>query len=121
MRQSAVTAQKVHTHLMRGTIQRPSNGTRISLTNQTDRRDGNALIYDRDTKLPFNILARPHQVSRHTADFVIHPLGAFLRIPIGAIQQVDAEGNRADIEVLLLDHPHGLKDFAGFNHRRHPP
>ena len=66
--------------------------------------DRNTLIDDRNTKLPFDLLAYLHQVLRPAGDLVIDPLGASLHILMGAIQQADTHGDGADVQVALVDH-----------------
>ncbi len=116
LHQCGVTAQEVNPHLVRRLIQPAGNGTGICLTNQAHRRHGDSLIHNGDSQFHFDGLAGLHQIAGHAANLIVNPLAALFPIPIGTVQQVNAQGNGADVEVFFLNHPHGLEDFAGFNH-----
>ena len=120
LHQRGVSAEEIHAHFTRGAIQPVRDGAGIALADQADGRDGDALVHNRDTELAFKRFARAHKILCYRADLVIHTLSAALGVGIGAVQQVDAKGDGADVEVLLLNHPHRLQDFTSINHAAPP-
>ena len=69
-----------------------------------DRRYADALIYDRDAKLCRNFIADLYQIARLVGDLGVNFLRGFVDIGIDAVKQADAHRDRADVEILLLDH-----------------
>ena len=113
-------AEEVHADLLR----RPVEGLRVgdialrarARADQRDRRHGHALIYDRDAELGLQILARLHEVSREAADLVIDLRAAAVDVRVRAVEQGDAHRDRADVQMLLIDHLDRLQNFMSLNH-----
>ena len=50
------------------------------------------------------------------ADFVVDFLAGGLGIGVSAVQQGDAHGDGADVQVLLVEHLYRLENFRGIDH-----
>jgi hypothetical protein len=93
-------------------------GTRCG-RDEGDRRRRDALVDDRDAVIPLDRVGDRDEVLRVVDDLRVDLLARALDVRIGAVEQVDAERRRADVERLELDHPDGLEDLlVGEGHRR---
>ena len=72
--------------------------------NHGDGGDGDALVDNGDAVLPGDVLAGFHQVLGVAADFVVDLLAGLVHIGVDAVQQGDAHGDGADIQVLVVNH-----------------
>ena len=77
---------------------------RASPGNHGDGGDGDALVDNGDAVLPGDVLAGFHQVLGVAADFVVDLLAGLVHIGVDAVQQGDAHGDGADIQVLVVNH-----------------
>ena len=82
--------------------------------------DGDALVDDGNAELPLDGLAGDHQFFCLTADLFIDLPAGGLGVGVGAVQQGDAHGNGADVQVLLVDHVDGGEDVIGVDHNTAP-
>ena len=78
---------------------------------QSDRRHGDPLIDDWNTKLHLDLLGFCHQILCRPADLVVDLLTGFINIFIAAAKQRDTHRNRTDIQMLLLDHLNRRKNI----------
>jgi hypothetical protein len=85
---------------------------------QRDGGDGNALVDDGNAELPLNGLAGGHQLFGPAADFVVDLPAGGPGVGVAAVQQGDAHGNGADVQVLLVDHVDGVHDFRAVEHKK---
>ena len=120
MHQRRETADKVDAYFSGRPLQRQRQ-RRIIIRLAGRRHNGNgrhrnAFIDDGDTEFALNIAAHLHQVTGAAGDFLINFFSAGMDIRIGTIQQRNAHGNRADIQVLLIQHLDGLQNFIGVQH-----
>ena len=84
---------------------------------QRDRGDGDALVDDRDAVIAFDGLAGRHEILGIGGDFVVDVVADGIDVIGRAIQQADAHGDGAHVELLLLDHLVGLVDLHDIQHR----
>ena len=119
LHQRRIAADKIDANRLRSAFKRESVFNRISPARSSDHRnrgDGNTLVAERDAELPLDLLTRAHKALRPARDFLINAAAGLLNIRIAAIEQRDAHGDGADIEILLLDHRDGLQDIPCVNH-----
>jgi len=84
---------------------------RQRLQQQRDRRDGDPPVRDGNAVL---LLERIGAVIEQLAlldDPRLHLPGEPVQVPVDAVLQVDAQGDGADIEVMIQRHPDGFEDF----------
>ena len=74
--------------------------------------DGDALIDDGDAELALDVVTRLHQMLGVAGDLVIDFIAAALGILTDAVQQGDAHGDGADVQMLLVDHIDGVENAA---------
>ena len=75
---------------------------------QRDGGDGDALVDDRDAELSFDTFADADEVCGAAGDLVVDFATGYLTVRIGAVEQGDAHGDGANVELLLLDHSDGF-------------
>ena len=80
-------------------------GGRRDLSN---RRNGNALIYNRHAVFGRQIFCRRHQVFADRSDFVVNVLVQYIDVGADAVVQINADGNGAHVKILVGHH------FDGF-------
>ena len=83
---------------------------------QRDRGDGDALVDDRDAVVAFDGLAGGNEVLGIGSDLAVDVVAGLVDIVRGAVEQRDAHGDGADVELLLLDHLIGLVDLHDVQH-----
>ena len=83
---------------------------------QGNRGDSDALVDDRDAEIAFDGLAGGHEVLGVHGDLVVDVLADLVDAVGCAIQQADAHGDGAHVELLLLDHLVGLVDLHDIQH-----
>ena len=66
--------------------------------------DGDALVDDGDAILPGDVLAGLHQVLGIAADLIVDLLSGLVHIGVDAVQQGDAHGDGAHVQVFVVDH-----------------
>ena len=81
-----------------------------------DRGDRNALVDDRDAELALDLLARGDQLFRAAGDLFVNLVRQHVYIVAGEVAQRNAHCDRADIEVLLLDHLDGFQNICCVDH-----
>ena len=108
MHQRGVAADKIHAYRLCRPIQRQSQPEValfvIAAADQRDRRDGNALVHDRDTIFVFDVLAGFYKILCKRRDFRIDFFAAAVNIRIDTIQQRNAHGDRPNVQMLGFDH-----------------
>ena len=85
-------------------------------TDQRDRGDGDALVDDRDAVVAFDGLAGGNEVLGIGSDLAVDVVAGLVDIVRGAVEQRDAHGDGANVELLLLDHLIGLVDLHDVQH-----
>ena len=116
MHERGVSAQEVDAGFRGGFVQGPRNRPRVRLADQAYGRHADALVDNRNAEFPFDGLAGGHQLFPDPAYFFVYARRASVCVPVGAIQQVDSQGDGSDVKVLLLNHPQRLQNFTRFNH-----
>ena len=108
-------ADEVHTAGLRRLVHRQRKGhivLRLAASgNQSHRRHGDALVDDWDTELALDGLAGFDEVFGLMADFIVNFLAAATRILARAVQKRNAHRDRADVQMLLVDHVDRVNDF----------
>jgi len=83
---------------------------------QGNRGDGDALIDDRNAVVAFDGFAGGYEILGVRGDFVVDVVADFVNAVGRAVQQADAHGDSAHVELLLLDHLVGLVDLHDIQH-----
>jgi hypothetical protein len=78
---------------------------------ERDRGRRDALVHDRDPVVGLDRVGHRDEVLRVVDDLGVDLLAGALDVRVGAVEQVDPERRRADVERLELDHPDGLEDL----------
>ena len=108
--QCGISAQEIDTHFLGCLVQCFCQLDKIirclagCAAHQSRRSDGNTLVYDRDTVLCGDILARFHQIFGQRSNLGIHFFADHINIRIDTIQKTDTHGNGTHIQVLLVNH-----------------
>ena len=120
LHQRGIAAQKVHAAGLARPVKGQGEGDVVlrvaAARHQRHGGDGDALVDDGDTEFAFDIPARLHQLFRPAADFVVNFVAAALGILADAVQQGDAHGDGADVQMLLVDHVDGVKNVLQIQH-----
>ena len=120
LHQRGIAAQKVHAAGLARPVKGQGEGNVIlrvaAARHQRHGGDGDALVDDGDAEFAFDIPARLHQLFRTAADFVVNFVTAALGILADAVQQGDAHGDGADVQMLLVDHVDGVKNVLQIQH-----
>ena len=117
-----VAADQVNADLLRRTVKRMRNFHEIvrrfarACADQGNRGDGDALIDDRNAVVAFDGLAGGNEVLGIGGDLAVDVVAGLVDIVRGAVEQRDAHGDGADVELLLLDHLIGLVDLHDVQH-----
>ena len=85
-------------------------------THKSYRSDGDALVYDRNSKLLGNLLARTDKVLGETCYLVVDVLAERRKTVAHTIHETDAHGDGAHVEVLLLYHLVGFDNLIDIYH-----
>ena len=75
---------------------------------QCDGGDGDALVDNRDAEFGFDTFANADEVCRAAGDLVVNLAAGYFAVGVGAVEQGDAHGDGANVELLLLDHSDGF-------------
>ncbi len=78
---------------------------------QGDRRDGYSFVDDRDPVFAADLLAGGDEPLREAADLFADFVRRALHVVRDTVEEADAHGNRADVEILLVDHFVCFVDF----------
>ena len=117
-----VAANQVDADLLGSTVERVRDFDEVlgalagACAHQRDRSDGDTLIDDRDAVVAFDGLAGGHEILGIRGDLVVDVLADLVDAVGGAVQQADAHGDGAHVELLLLDHLVGLVDLHDIQH-----
>ena len=118
--QSTVAAHKVHAHLFAGSVQGLGKIHRVCLRAGTQQHgnggNADALVDDGDAVFGTDVLHGRYQVGRLGGDLVVDILAGLFGVRVDAVQQADAHGHRADVQVVLGEHLDGLKNITGVKH-----
>ena len=76
---------------------------------QRDGGDGHPLVDDRDAVLLLNVLTRSHQLFGLAGDLIVNVVAQAVPVVADAIEERDAHGDGADIQILLPDHLDGFQ------------
>ena len=74
-----------------------------------DRRDRYPLIDDGNAIFPADVIAYLDQILSHRGDLAIYLLTGTVDVRICAVKQRDPHSDRADVEILLIDHLDGFQ------------
>ena len=106
---------EVHAAGLRGLVHRERKGHIVlrpaASGDERHRCHGDALVDDRDTELALNRFAGFDEVFGLMADFIVNFLAAATRILARAVQKRNAHRDRADVQMLLVDHVDRVNDF----------
>ncbi len=83
-------------------------------------RDRDALIYNRNPVFSCDLLTGPDQVAGACSNLVIYFCAKAAEIGIHTVQEADAHGDRADVEILAVDHGIGFGYFRKIDHNAPP-
>ena len=98
------------------------NGVTAACGNEhRNRRDGNALVNNRNAVFLFDVFPGFDQVLCLTADFVIHLVTGTGNIRIRTAQQRNAHGDGAYIQIFLSNHIDGFEYIVRVNHTKFVP
>ena len=115
-----VAAHKVHAHLLACGIQclGKVHGVCIGAGTQQHGNGGDAdpLVDDGNAVLGADMLHGGHQIGCLGGDLIVDFFAGLLRVRINAVQQADAHGDRAHVQIVLREHLDGLEDVAGIHH-----
>ena len=118
--QGRVAAHKVDAHLFAGSVQclGKIHGVRVRAGTQQHGNGGHAdpLVDDGDAILGADVLHRRHQIGRLGGDLIVNFLAGLFGIRVDAVQQADAHGNGAHVQIILRKHLDGFEDVAGVDH-----
>ena len=122
LHQGREAADEVDAHGLGSPVQGGGEGDVVAALagsgHQRDRGHRDSLVDNGDAELPLDILAGGDQVLGPAADLVVDLLAGGFGIGVGAVQQGDAHGDGADIQVLPVEHVDGLEDFRGMDHTK---
>ena len=79
---------------------------------QCDGGDGDALVDNRDAEFGFDTFANADEVCRAAGDLVVNLAAGYFAVGVGTVEQGDAHGDGANVELLLLDHSDGFKNIV---------
>ena len=82
------------------------------------RGDGNALVDDGDTVLALEVLGGLDQMLSRVRHVVVDLRAHAVEVLVTATHERNTHGDGPDVEVLLLNHAAGFRDFCGRD--RHP-
>lgn len=86
--------------------------------NLRHRGDGNALVDDGDTVLALEVLGGLDQMLSRVRHVVVDLRAHAVEVLVTATHERNTHGDGPDVEVLLLNHAAGFRDFCGRD--RHP-
>ena len=112
LHQGAEAADEIHAGLLRALLQRQRILERIAAAHADehgDRRDRDPLIDDGNAIFPADVIAYLDQILGHRGDLAIYLLTGTVDVRICAVKQRDPHGDRADVEILLIDHLDGFQ------------
>ena len=108
-------ADEVHAAGLRRLVHRQRKGhivLRLAASgDERHRCHGDALVDDRDTELALDGLAGFDEVFGLMTNFIVNFLAAATRILARAVQKRNAHRDRADVQMLLVDHVDRVNDF----------
>ena len=108
-------SDEVHAAGLRRLVHRQRKGhivLRLAASgDERHRCHGDALVDDRDTELALDGLAGFDEVFGLMADFIVNFLAAATRILARAVQKRNAHRDRADVQMLLVDHVDRVDNF----------
>ena len=114
-------AHEVDPNFLGGVVERDGDGRQVLCLGRAadlcDGRDGDALVDDRDTVLALELLGRGHELLGRHGQAVVDALRHDVDVLVNAAAQVQPEGDRADVEVILRHHLDGLYNVFWF--KRH--
>ena len=120
MHKGGVAAHKVHVHLFACGIQclGKVHGVCIGAGTQQHGNGGDTdpLVDDGNAVLGADMLHGGHQIGSLGGDLIVDFFAGLLRVRINAVQQADAHGDRAHVQIVLREHLDGLEDVAGIHH-----
>ena len=118
--QGGIAAHKVDPYLFAGSVQGLGKVHRVCIRAgaQQHGNGGNAdaLIDDGDTIFRADVLHGGHQIGRPGGDLAVSLLTGFAGVRVDAVQQADAHGDGAHIQVVLGEHLDSLQDIPGIKH-----
>ena len=110
--EGAEAADEVHADCLRSCVEGTSELYIVLVAggacHQRDGGDGDALVDDRDAELSFDTFADADEVCGAAGDLVVDFAAGYFTVRVGAVEQGDAHGDGANVELLLLDHSDGF-------------
>ena len=118
--EGSVAAHEVDAHLLAGGVQRLGKvhrvGVRAGTQQHGDGGDADALVDDGDAVLGADVLHSRNEPGGAGGDLVINFFAGFPGVRVDAVQQADAHGDGAHVQIVLREHLDGLEDVAGVHH-----
>ena len=111
---SGIAADEVYAHFLCSHVQSLGYGDEILRTlagrtaHQRNGSDGDTLIYNGDTEISLDILARGNQVLCQGSDFLINLFIERLKIAVHTVQKAYTQGNGTHIQLFVFNHVVGL-------------
>ena len=122
-----ITAQQVNAHFLARAIERMGDFHEVfrrfagRSAHERDGSHGDALVDDGNAEFALDGFARCDQVAGARGDFGVDAVAKLVHVIACAVEQADAHGNGAHVELFLLDHFIGLVDLLDINHRYTSP
>ncbi len=116
--QRRVAADEVHTGSLGGVVQRlrHPHGVLDRAGDQRRRGHRDALVHDGHADLPLDVPAHFHQMLGLPGDAVVDVVTQLLFVVRHAVKQRYPHGDRAHVQLLVVDHLQGLEDLRGIDH-----
>ena len=113
-------ADEVDARLAPGLVQRLGEAEIVLAVararDEGNRRDGDALVDNRDAELGLYLLARAHKPLGPAGYLVVNLAAGGLRVAVAAVQKRNAHRDRAHVQMLLVYHLNGLEYFTAVYH-----
>ena len=118
--EGGVAAHEVDAHLLAGGVEGLGKvhrvGVRAGAQQHGDGGDADALVDDGDAVLGADVLHSRNEPGGAGGDLVIDFFAGFPGVRVDAVQQADAHGDGAHVQIVLREHLDGLEDVAGVHH-----
>ena len=105
-------ADEVHASFLRALFQRQRIFERIAAAHADehgDRRHRDPLVDDGDAIFPADVIAHFDQIFGLRGDLLVYLLTGTVDVRVRAVEQRDPHGDRADIQIFLIDHLDGFQ------------
>ena len=118
--EGGVAAHEVDAHLLAGGVEGLGKVHRVGIRAGTqqhgDGGDADALVDDGDAVLGADVLHSRNEPGGAGGDLVINFFAGFPGVRVDAVQQTDAHGDGAHVQIVLSEHLDGLENVTGIKH-----